>query len=181
MEKKKPGNVINASGFNDRAVKEIVREQQNRILAAAGKIPPDLILKNAGIVNVFTEEIEYGDIAVYKGKIAGIGNYAGLEQVNNSEVMDCTGCFVCPGFMDGHIHIESSMLAPAEFAAAVVPHGTTAVITDPHEIVNVAGLSGLEFMLKDSEELPLDVFVMLPSCVPATALDESGARIEAED
>lgn len=156
-----------------------MKKQQDRILAAAGKIPPDLVLRNAGIINVFTGEIEYSDIAVFDGIIVGIGDYASMA--DNEKVVDCTGRFISPGFIDGHIHIESSMLSPAEFAAAVVPHGTTAVITDPHEIVNVAGLAGLDYMLEASDQLPLEVFLMLPSCVPATSLDESGANIYAAD
>lgn len=156
-----------------------MKKQQDRILAAAGKIPPDLVLRNAGIINVFTGEIEYSDIAVFDGIIVGIGDYASMA--DNEKVVDCTCRFISPGFIDGHIHIESSMLSPAEFAAAVVPHGTTAVITDPHEIVNVAGLAGLDYMLEASDQLPLDVFLMLPSCVPATSLDESGANIYAAD
>ncbi len=156
-----------------------MRKQQNRILAAAGKIPPDLVLRNAGIINVFTGEIEYSDIAVFDGIIVGIGNYASMA--DKEKVIDYTGRFISPGFIDGHIHIESSMLSPAEFAAAVVPHGTTAVITDPHEIVNVAGLEGLDYMLEASDQLPLEVFLMLPSCVPATSLDESGANLYAAD
>lgn len=156
-----------------------MRKQQNRILAAAGKIPPDLVLRNAGIINVFTGELEYSDIAVFDGIIVGIGNYASMA--DKEKVIDCTGRFISPGFIDGHIHIESSMLSPAEFAAAVVPHGTTAVITDPHEIVNVTGLKGLDYMLEASDSLPLEVFLMLPSCVPATSLDESGANLYAAD
>lgn len=156
-----------------------MKKQQDRILAAAGKIPLDLVLRNAGIINVFTGEIEYSDIAVFDGIIVGIGDYASVA--DNEKVVDCTGRFISPGFIDGHIHIESSMLSPAEFAAAVVPHGTTAVITDPHEIVNVAGLAGLDYMLEASDQLPLEVFLMLPSCVPATSLDESGANIFAAD
>ncbi len=167
-------------GIPDESVLENeMRKQQNRILAAAGKIPPDLVLRNAGIINVFTGEIEYSDIAVFDGIIVGIGNYASMA--DKEKVIDCTGRFISPGFIDGHIHIESSMLSPAEFAAAVVPHGTTAVITDPHEIVNVAGLEGLDYMLDASDSLPLDVFLMLPSCVPATSLDESGANLYAAD
>ncbi|MGB8453950.1 MAG: adenine deaminase [Anaerocolumna sp.] len=178
------GQYRNQDNSQNPVLKRKVKEQQQRILAAAGKIPSDLIFKNAGIVNVFTGEIEYADIAVYDGIIAGIGNYACLEYNRENEVpeiVDCSDRIICPGFIDGHIHIESSMLSPAEFAAVVVPHGTTAVITDPHEIVNVAGLSGLEYMLKASKQLPLDVFIMLPSCVPATSLDESGAVVNAGD
>lgn len=157
--------------------------QQERIQAAAGKKQPDMILKDAGIVNVFTGELEFGDVAVYKGRIVGIGRYAQQELPDKSQtrVIDCRNKFIAPGFLDGHIHIESSMLSPKAFAEAVVPHGTTSVITDPHEIVNVAGKAGLRYMLKESEELPVTVFIMLPSCVPATPLEESGAVIQAEE
>ncbi len=157
--------------------------QQERIQAAAGKKQPDMILKDAGIVNVFTGELEFGDVAVYKGRIVGIGRYAGQELPDKSQtrVIDCRNKFIAPGFLDGHIHIESSMLSPKAFAEAVVPHGTTSVITDPHEIVNVAGKAGIRYMLKESEELPVTVCIMLPSCVPATPLEESGAVIQAEE
>jgi len=162
---------------------ETVSLQQERIKAAAGELWPDTIFKDAGIVNVFTGELEFGDIAVYKGKIVGVGRYAEIEKKFSKEIeiIECKNKFIAPGFIDGHIHIESSMLSPKAFAKAVMPHGTTAVITDPHEIVNVAGKAGLRFMLRESEGLPLDVYVMLPSCVPATPLEESGAVIRAED
>ena len=149
-------------------------ELKNKIRAASGESPADLVLKNAYIINVFSNEVETGDIAIYKGEIAGIGEYHGKQEI------DCSGKYVCPGFIDGHIHLESSMVAPAEFEKAVLPHGTTAVITDPHEIMNVAGTQGLDFMLDCTENLQLEVFFMLPSCVPATALDESGAIIDAK-
>jgi adenine deaminase len=182
---------------------EMVKEQQELIDAAAGRIPPDSIFKNAGIINVFTDEIEIGDVAVYKGYIVGIGDYSKeykkensiLEGSTNREsngkyslkdkkaplIIDCTGKYLSPGFIDAHIHIESSMLSPKAFSDTVVPHGTTAVITDPHEIVNVAGDLGLKYMLKEAEQLPLNIYFMLPSCVPATALEESGAVIKAKD
>lgn len=170
--------VLDTEGF-----KQAVSLQQERIEAAAGERQPELIFKNAGIVNVFTGELEFGDVAVYKGKIVGIGKYTeeADEKGKDIKIIDCKNKFLTPGFIDGHIHIESSMLAPKAFAQAVVPHGTTAVITDPHEIVNVAGKPGLRYMLKESEGLPLNVYFMLPSCVPATPLEESGAVIEAED
>ncbi len=163
--------------------RQSVVQQQERIQAAAGKKQPDMILKDAGIVNVFTGELEFGDVAVYKGRIVGIGRYAQQELPDKSQtrVIDCHNKFIAPGFLDGHIHIESSMLSPKAFAEAVVPHGTTSVITDPHEIVNVAGKAGLRYMLKESEELPVTVCIMLPSCVPATPLEESGAVIQAEE
>ena len=144
------------------------------ILAASGAKKPELVLKNAQIVNVFTETVEEGDIAIENGMIVGIGVYEGEEE------RDLNGMYVCPGFIDGHIHLESSMVSPKEFERAVLPHGTTAVITDPHEIANVAGEAGIQYMMKATEDLNLDVFFMLPSCVPSTDLDESGAVLKNE-
>lgn len=135
---------------------------------------PDLVLKNAKIFNVFTGDIEEGDVAVSGGHIAGIGRYEGKEEI------DIGGRVICPGLIDSHIHIESSMMTPAEFAKSVIPHGTVAVVTDPHEIANVAGEDGISFMLENSKGLPMDVFFMLPSCVPATPLDEAGVRSDHE-
>ena len=145
------------------------------IASAAGEVKADLVLKNAKILNVFTRELEEGDVAVKDGVIVGIGSYSGEEEIN------LEGKIICPGLIDGHIHIESSMLSPSEFAKAVIPHGTTAVITDPHEIANVAGTDGISFMLESSKDLPMDIFFMLPSCVPATPLDESGAVLTATE
>ena len=147
---------------------------KKQISAAMGSTGADLVLKNAKILNVFTCEIESGDIAVCGGKIVGIGAYDGPNEV------DLHGQYVCPGLIDGHIHIESSILCGPAFEQAVLPHGTTAVITDPHEISNVAGTDGLDFMLETTKDLALSVYFMLPSCVPATALDESGAVLQAE-
>ena len=143
--------------------------------AAGGVTQADLVLKNGNILNVFTGEIEKGDIAVKDGVIVGIGSYSGREEI------DVTDKYICPGLIDGHIHIESSMLSPAEFAKAVIPRGTTAVVADPHEIANVAGVEGIRYMMEASKDLPLDIFYMLPSCVPATNMDESGADLKAED
>ncbi len=145
------------------------------ILAARGDLVPDLVLKNARIVNVFTNDIERGDVAVKDGYIVGIGEYEGKEEI------DIGGKVICPGLIDGHIHIESSMISPSEFAKAVAPHGTAAVIADPHEIANVAGTDGIRFMIEASAGLPVDIFFMLPSCVPATPLDESGAELSAAE
>lgn len=161
-----------------------VKHLQENVFASIGKIAPELVLKNGKFVNVFTNQLESGDIAIHNGYIVGIGDYSSndnLEAVHQTKYIDCSGKILCPGFLDGHIHIESSMLSPGEFAASVVPHGTTAVITDPHEITNVAGKLGIEYMLESTKGLPLDVYFMLPSCVPATALDESGAILEADD
>lgn len=150
---------------------ETLRQQ---IAAGRGIVIADLVLKNARIINVFTNEIEKADVAISGGKIVGIGTYNGKREV------DLHGHYVCPGLIDGHIHIESSMLCGPAFEQAVLPHGTTAVITDPHEISNVAGTDGLDFMLETTKDLTLSVYFMLPSCVPATDLDESGAVLDAE-
>ena len=147
---------------------------KNRIAAGRGYVCADLVLKNARVINVFTNEIETADIAISGNYIVGVGEYQGRKEV------DLRGSYVCPGLIDGHIHIESSMLCGTAFEQAVLPHGTTAIITDPHEISNVAGLDGLEFMLETTKDLTLSVYFMLPSCVPATDLDESGAVLDAE-
>ena len=139
---------------------------------AAGRAPADLVLKNATYVNVFSNELCHGDIAVAEGLIVGMGEYPGKVEV------DVSGKLVLPGFIDAHIHLESSLVSPTEFAKAVLPHGTTTVITDPHEIANVMGTDGIEYMLQATEDLPVDVRFMLPSCVPATPLDESGANLD---
>lgn len=144
-----------------------------RILAASGASKASLVLKHARVVNVFTETLEEADVAIEGGFIVGVGSYDGVEEV------DLGGMILCPGFMDGHIHLESSMVSPGDFCRAVLPHGTTAVITDPHEIANVAGTAGIRYMMEATEDLDLDVFFMLPSCVPSTGLDESGAVLDA--
>ena len=147
--------------------------KKRRIInAAAGREPADLVLKNATYVNVFSNELCTADIAVAEGLIVGMGSYTGTEEV------DCSGRIVLPGFLDAHIHLESSLVSPKEFVKAVLPHGTTTVITDPHEIANVMGTDGIEYMLQATEDLPVDVRFMLPSCVPATPLDESGAVLD---
>jgi len=145
------------------------------VKVARGDKKADLVLKNCTIINVFNHRIEHGDIAITGGIIAGIGKYAGRKEI------DIGGGFVCPGFIDGHVHIESSMLTPPQFAKSVIPKGTTTVIADPHEIANVCGVQGIEFMLDSSENLPLDVFIMLPSCVPSTEYENAGAVLSAED
>lgn len=147
--------------------------KKRRIIdAAAGREPAELVLKNATYVNVFSNELCTADIAVTEGLIVGMGDYTGLTEV------DCSGRIVLPGFLDAHIHLESSLVSPREFVRAVLPHGTTTVITDPHEIANVMGTDGIEYMLQATEDLPVDVRFMLPSCVPATPLDESGAVLD---
>ena len=150
---------------------EALRQQ---IAAGRSIVIADFVLKNARIIKVFTNEIEKADVAISGGKIVGIGTYNGKSEV------DLHGHYVCPGLIDGHIHIESSLLCGPAFEQAVLPHGTTVVITDPHEISNVAGTDGLDFMLETTKDLTLSVYFMLPSCVPATDLDESGAVLDAE-
>lgn len=150
-------------------------KKQSVIEAASGRKKSDLVLKNATFVNVFSDELQTADIAVCEGLIVGIGKYDGEKE------MDMTGKIVCPGFIDAHIHLESSLAKPAEFVKAVLPHGTTAVVTDPHEIANVMGTDGIEYMLESTEGLPVDTYFMLPSCVPATPMDESGANLSYRD
>ena len=147
-------------------------EKQQLMRVASGRERAELVLKNAVYVNVFTNELSHGDIAVKNGVIAGIGNYDGVEE------LDMQGKIVAPGLIDAHIHLESSLVAPAEFVKAVLPHGTATVITDPHEIANVLGTDGIDYMIQATEGLPVEVRFMLPSCVPSTPLDESGARLD---
>ena len=147
-------------------------KKRHVVEVAAGREKADLVFKDASYVNVFCNEIGHGDIAVAGGLIAGMGSYSGEQEV------DCAGKLVLPGFVDAHIHLESSLVTPYEFAKAVLPHGTTTVITDPHEIANVMGDSGIEYMLQATEGLPVDVRLMLPSCVPASPMDEAGATLD---
>lgn len=164
-------------------MQEIYEQKTDRQLAAkqiiiavaAGREKADLVLKNAKYLNVFSNEFLCGDIAVANGLIAGVGKYDGKTEI------DVSGKLVLPGFIDAHIHLESSMVTPAEFAKAVVAHGTTTVITDPHEITNVMGIDGVEYMIQASQNLPIDVHFMMPSCVPATEIDESGAELDCKD
>lgn len=149
--------------------------KQRIIAVAAGREKADLVLKNAKYLNVFSNEFLCGDIAVANGLIAGVGKYDGKTEI------DVSGKLLLPGFIDAHIHLESSMVTPAEFAKAVVAHGTTTVITDPHEITNVMGIDGVEYMIQASQNLPIDVHFMMPSCVPATEIDESGAELDCKD
>ena len=152
----------------------VIEKLRERIRAARGEIPADLVLKKGRVVNVFCGTIEECDVAIHDGYIAGLGQgYHGKKEVN------AQGKWLVPGFIDAHIHIESSMLLPSNLAAALLPHGTTSIISDPHEIANVMGIEGVRFMLKESEGLPFDVFFMAPSCVPASPLETSGAQIKA--
>ena len=134
------------------------------------------LFKGGTVINVFTDTAEKADVLVENGRIIGVGT-----DYEADEIIDVTGKYLCPGFIDGHIHIESTMLLPAGFAKAAAPHGTTAVITDPHEIANVCGTDGIKFMMSASKGLPVTVYFMVPSCVPATRFDESGAVLSADD
>ncbi|UCE63934.1 MAG: adenine deaminase [Nitrospirota bacterium] len=151
------------------------RDMDRVIRIARGEQPADLVICGCQLVNVLTGEIYPTDIAIADGRIVGLGPYEGRQ------IFNANGAYATPGFIDAHLHVESSCLTVREFARAVVPMGTTAVITDPHEIANVLGLAGITYMLDSSKGLPLDVFVMLPSCVPATKWETSGARLEAQD
>ncbi|MGM0898525.1 MAG: adenine deaminase [Bacillota bacterium] len=148
---------------------------KNRIAVANKQKKADLVIRHASIVNVFTKTLTAGDVAISDGVIVGIGDYEGVEEI------DAKGKFIAPGLIDAHVHIESSMVTPQQFSQVVLPHGVTTVITDPHEIANVSGTAGLEFMLKDAESALLDIKMMLPSCVPATPFENAGARLSAED
>ena len=143
------------------------------ISVARGETPADLVLKNARIVNTFIGEIEQADVAIYGDRVAGVGHYDDAK-----DVFDLQGAFLAPGFINGHTHIESSMLHPARYAQAVIPRGTLAVVTDLHEIVNVCGSRGIKFVTDLARKLPLDMLFMAPSCVPATQLETSGARVD---
>ena len=147
---------------------------KDRVKIATGEKKADLVFKNAKFVNLFSERIDEADIAVCRAHIVGVGKYDGEVEV------DCTNKILVPSFIDGHIHLESSMISPRSFRDLVVPHGTCAVITDPHEIANVAGIDGINYILKMTENLDLHVGVMIPSCVPSTPLDESGANLDSE-
>jgi len=148
---------------------------EERIEVARGEKPADLVLKNARVVNVFSGDIHETNVAIFDGIIVGLGDYAGRTFI------DLGGKYVCPGFIDGHVHLESAMVIPSEFARAVVPLGTTSVVADPHEIANVLGLDGIRFMMEASKNLPLSVYIMLPSCVPATDMETSGAKLYSPD
>lgn len=156
-------------------MKEDIKQRQKLVKMARGKKKADLVLKNCSIVNVFTGMIDKGDIAISDGIILGIGEYAGEKEI------DYAGHHVVPGLIDGHVHIESSLMTPPGFAKAVLPKGTTTVIADPHEIANVCGLDGISYMLNASKNCPLDVYVMLPSCVPSTDFENAGAVLDASD
>lgn len=148
---------------------------KKNIDAAMGRIKSDLVLKNANYINVFTESIDRGDIAIEGDTIVGIGEYSGESEI------DCTDLYIAPGFIDAHVHIESSMIMPEQFGNIVIKKGVTTVIADPHEIANVEGMKGIDMMLENSREALIDIFFMLPSCVPVTDFEDSGYVLKAED
>lgn len=151
-------------------------EIEKIIKAAKGEEIADTVIKNANIINVLSGDIHRGDVAVVNGKIVGIGkDYKGKEEI------DINGSYLSPSFIDGHVHLESAMISPYEYAKAVIPSGTTTVVADPHEISNVLGLQGISFMREATRNLPLDVYMMLPSCVPATDMETSGSKLSASD
>jgi adenine deaminase len=152
-----------------------MRNIQQKLGIARGEQPAELLFKNARLVNVLSGEIYPANVAVDDGRVIGIGDYRARR------VIDLHGSYLAPSLIDGHFHVESSMLTVPEFARAVVPHGTGAAVIDPHEYANVLGLDGIRYVLESSKKLPLDFFIMLPSCVPATPLETAGARITADD
>jgi len=157
-------------------VQDAVETLKTRVAVAAGEIPADRVLRGGRVVNVFSGRIREADVAVSGGVIAGVGpKYHGREEV------DVSGRWIVPGLIDGHIHIESTLMTPPELARALLVHGTTAIVSDPHEIANVMGMAGIRLLLRESEGVPLDIFFMAPSCVPATHLETAGAVLAARD
>src|ERR1041385_2070942 len=152
-----------------------MRNVQQKLSVARGEQPAELLFKNARVVNVFSGEIHKANVAVDDGRICGFGDYKARR------VIDLKGAYLAPSLIDAHFHIESSMLTAPEFVRAVVPHGTGTVVIDPHEYANVLGLDGIRYVLESSKNLPVDFFIMLPSCVPATAFETAGARLTADD
>ena len=152
-----------------------MRQLEHKLSVARGEQPAELLFKNAQLVNVFSGEIHPADVAVDDGRIVGIGEYEARETV------DLQGAYLAPGLIDGHFHVESTMVTVPDFARAVVPHGTSAMVIDPHEFTNVLGKEGIEYVLAASTGVPIDFFIMLPSCIPATHLETSGARLHASD
>lgn len=149
----------------------------SKIAAALGEIPADLLLKNARYLNFFSQRIEQADILIQDGTIVGIGDNLGQAK----KIIDCTDYILAPGFIDAHIHLESTLLSPQEYANVAIKHGTSAIIADPHELANVAGIKGIEWIYDATEDLPVDVYVMLPSCVPASNIQDNFGPIHAED
>ena len=147
-----------------------MRHIQHKLSVARGEEPAELLFKNARLVNVLSGEIHETNVAVDDGRVIGFGDYEARETI------DIAGAYLAPSLIDGHFHVESTMVTIPEFARAVVPHGTGAMVIDPHEYANVLGMDGIRYVLESSKNLPIDFFIMLPSCVPATHLETAGAR-----
>jgi len=152
-----------------------MKDIQQKLKAARGEKPAELVFRNGKILNVLSGEIHEGDLAVDGGRVVGIGSYEG------ERIVDCSGAYICPAFIDGHIHIESTMLSVPEFARAVIPHGTGSVVADPHEFANVVGLKGISYVCEAARSIPMNLFIMMSSCVPATPLESAGASIDRDD
>ena len=152
-----------------------MRELQHKLAVARGEAPAELLFKSAQLVNVFSGEIYPANVAVDDGRVVGIGEYEARE------VVDLNGAYLAPSLIDGHFHVESSMVTLPELARVIVPHGTGAMLIDPHEFTNVLGKEGIQYVIEASKGLPIDLFIMLPSCVPATHLETAGARFTADD
>src|SRR5581483_9763266 len=150
-------------------------EIEHKLRVARGEEPAELVFRNARLVNVLSGEIYDANVAVDGGRVIGIDDYDGKE------IVDLAGAFLAPSLIDGHFHVESTMVTLPEFVRAVVPHGTGAMVIDPHEYANVLGMDGIRYVLESSKNLPIDFFIMLPSCVPATHLETAGARFTADD
>src|ERR1700704_1743554 len=147
-----------------------MRDIQHKLSVARGETPAELLFKNAQLVNVFSGEIHEANVAVDDGRVIGFGAY------DAKEIVDLEGAYLAPSLIDGHFHVESTMVTIPEFARAVVPHGTGAMVIDPHEYANVLGMDGIRYVLESSKNLPIDFFIMLPSCIPATHLETAGGR-----
>ena len=158
-----------------------MKDIQHKLAVARGETPADLVFRNARIVNVLSGDIHSGDVAVSGGRIVALDDNGAEARYNGREVFDLEGRYLAPAFIDGHMHVESTMLTVSEFAKAVVPHGTGAVVIDPHEYANVVGLEGIDYILEAARTVPLSIFVMMSSCVPATPLETSGAILDADD
>src|SRR5437016_7923664 len=152
-----------------------MRNIQHKLRVARGEEPAELLFKNARLVNVLSGEIHETNVAVDDGRVIGFSDY------DAKQIIDLEGAYLAPSLIDGHFHVESTMVTIPEFARAAVPHGTGAMVIDPHEYANVLGLDGIRYVLESSKNLPIDFFIMLPSCVPATHLETSGARFTADD
>jgi adenine deaminase len=158
-----------------REAPEEMRKLEHKLSVARGEAPAELLFKNSKLINVFSGEIYPTNVAVDDGRVVGLGDYEARE------VIDLKGAYLAPSLIDGHFHVESTMVTVPEFARAVVPHGTGAMVIDPHEFANVLGKDGIQYVLDASKGLPIDFFIMLPSCIPATHLETSGARLTASD